>query len=407
MSFDVRAVASREEYDAAVLGIGQYFGMPALSDERYERFLRVLPHDRMFAAFEDGSIVGGAGSFAFQLSVPGGARVPCAGVSVVGVYPTHRRRGILGAMMRAQLDDVHARGEPIAALWASEEAIYGRYGYGMGSWAGEIGLAREYTDFALPFERRGRMRLVDGYEAREHMPRIWERLMDERPGMFQRPEPWWTDRVLADPEDRREPGAGPKRFVLCELDGDVRGYAIYRHKASWGEGVATGKLTVLEAIAVDPDATRELWRFLLDIDWFATIEAWLLPPDHPLFLLLASPRRARYRMGDGLWVRLVDVAAALSSRSYAAGGPIVFEVADPFCPWNEGRWKLEAGEASPTKEPPHLRLDAAALGSAFLGGITFRELADAHRVDEVLPDGLALADVLFHSPVHPWCPEIF
>ena len=407
MTVEVRPTASREEFTDAVFGIAQYFGMPPLTDERYERYMRVLPHDRMFAAWEDGGVVGGAGSFAFVLSVPGGARVPCAGVSAVGVYPTHRRRGVLRSMMRAQLDDVHARGEPLAALWTVEETIYGRYGYGIASWCGDIELPREYNQFARPFERRGRVRLVEGEEAVEHMPRIWERLMDERPGMFQRPEPWWTDRVVADPEQRREPGDGPKRFVLYELDADVRGYAIYRHKPSWGEGVSTAKTAVVEALAIDPDATRELWRFLLDIDAAATVEAGSLPPDHPLFLLLASPRRARFRMLDGLWLRLVDVEAALSLRSYNGGGPIVFEVADAFCRWNDGRWKLEAGVASRTNEPPHLRLEADALASAYLGGITFRELADAHRVEEVLPDGLAHADVLFQAPVHPWCPEVF
>ena len=140
MSFEVRPISSRKEFTDAVFGIGQYFGMPPLTDERYERYKRVLPHDRMFAAWDDGSVVGGAGSFAFVLSVPGGARVPCAGVSAVGVYPTHRRRGVLRSMMRAQLDDVHARGEPLAALWTVEETIYGRYGYGIASWCGDIEL---------------------------------------------------------------------------------------------------------------------------------------------------------------------------------------------------------------------------------------------------------------------------
>src|SRR5438105_11399722 len=108
--------------------------------ERIERFMRVLDHERMHAAWDDGKIVGGAGAFTFEMTVPGGT-VPTAGVTVVGVYPTHRRRGVLRSMMRAQLDDVHERGEPLAALWASEETIYGRFGYGLASWCGEISLA--------------------------------------------------------------------------------------------------------------------------------------------------------------------------------------------------------------------------------------------------------------------------
>ena len=114
----------------------------------------------MHAALADGEIVGGAGAFPFELSVPGGT-LPCGGVTVVGVSPTHRRRGVLRTMMDAQLRDIHERGEPIAALWASEETIYGRFGYGIAAWAGEIKLGREWTAYAQPFERRGQVRLVD------------------------------------------------------------------------------------------------------------------------------------------------------------------------------------------------------------------------------------------------------
>src|SRR5437868_5640303 len=137
--FEVRAARDSEEFGRALYGIGQYFGGPP-TEEQLERFTHVLPVERMHAAFDDGEIVGGAGAFPFQLSVPGGS-LPCGGVTVVGVYPTHRRRGVLRAMMRAQLDDVHARGEPLAALWASEAQIYGRYGYGMASLQGEVEIA--------------------------------------------------------------------------------------------------------------------------------------------------------------------------------------------------------------------------------------------------------------------------
>ena len=107
----------------------------------------------MHAAFEEGQIVGGAGAFPFELSVPGGS-LPCAGVTAVGVHPTHRRRGVLRSMMDAQLRDVHERGEPIAALWASEETIYGRFGYGIASWAGELKVPHEWDAFAAPARAR-------------------------------------------------------------------------------------------------------------------------------------------------------------------------------------------------------------------------------------------------------------
>ena len=403
-TLDVRPCESVDEFVTAFLAIGQYFGAEP-NEERAERWLKNFELARMHAAREDGSIVGGAGAFTFDMSVPG-ASAPCAGVTIVGVYPTHRRRGALRAMMRAQLDDARERGESIAALWASEETIYGRFGYGLASFAGEITVPREYGGFTMPFERAGRLRLVDGEEARALFPSVWERMRAERPGMFARTPNWWELRVVLDPPDRRE-GAGPKRFVVLELDGETAGYAVYRHQPGWDDGIATGKLLVSEALAVTPEATRELWRYLLDIDWVATIHAELLPPDHPLFLLLATPRRARYRMGDGIWVRLVDVGAALSARSYAGDGAVVFEIRDAFCPWNEGRWRLEGGEARRTSDDPGLRLDADALGSAYLGGVTFAQLRRALRLEELTSDAVERADALFRTAAQPWCPEIF
>jgi predicted acetyltransferase len=171
--------------------------------------------------------------------------------------------------------------------------------------------------------------------------------------------------------------------------------------------VSTGKLEVLEALGANAQATAKIWRFLLDVDWTETITASLLPPDHPLFLLLANPRRARYRMGDGLWMRLVDVGAALSGRAYKADGSIVFELRDAFCPWNEGRWRLADGHAERTDAAAELALDADALGSAYLGAVSFAQLRDALRLEELADGAVARADALFGWRPLPWCPEIF
>ena len=331
--FEVRPVSSPEEFGLAVDSIGQYFGGP-LTAERIERFSKLLPLERMHAALEEGKIVGGAGAFPFELSVPG-AVLPCAGVTVVGVHPTHRRRGVLRSMMDAQLQDVHERGEPIAALWASEETIYGRFGYGLAAWAGEIKLRREWAAFARPLERRGRVRFVTPEEAATLFPPVWAALMRERPGVFERTKEWWELRTLRTPDEEK---ANPKRFAALELDGEVQGYAIYRQFPSWEEGSTSARLEVIEVVGATSDATAEIWKFVVDIDWYATLEASLLPLDHPLHLLLATPRRMKFRVGDSLWVRLVDVGAALSGRSYAGDGSVVFEVRDAVCPWNEGRW---------------------------------------------------------------------
>ena len=400
--FDVRACADQEEYSRAIGAIGQYFNPPP-SEEWFERFTQVLPHDRMHAAFEGGQIVGGAGAFPFELSVPGGS-LACAGVTAVGVQPTHRRRGVLRAMMDEQLRDVHERGEPIAALFASEETIYGRFGYGIASWAGELTIPHVWDAFAEPLELSGTVRFVTLEEAGEVFPAVYDAVRRERPGMPSRSEAWWEIRHLRLPE---EEASAPRRFVVLEVDGEPQGYAIYRTNMSWEGGSATSRLSVREAFGMTPQATAAIWRWLLDVDWMATVEAWLVPPDHPLLLLLATPRRAGYRMGDALWVRLVDVGAALAGRAYGDGGPVVIEVRDAVCEWNDGRWRLEGGECSHTDEEPDLALDVAALGSAYLGAVSFAELRAAMRVEELREGAIARADALFAWRPLPWCPEIF
>jgi len=313
---------------------------------------------------------------------------------------------VLTAMMRAQLDDVRERGESIAALWASEDTIYGRFGYGMASFAGALDLARERAHFALPSEPLGRMRLVSLEDALGAFPAIYDRVAPETPGMFSRTRDWWEVRRLSDPPERRD-GGGEHVRALLEMDGEPAGYAIYRIHMRFEGGVSAGFVNVLESAGVTPLAVREIWRFLLGIDWVASIRADLLPIDHSLLLLLAEPRRMRFRIRDGLWVRLVDLGAALSSRSYAADGAVVFEVADAFCPWNAGSWKLEGGKAARTRERADMRLDVSALGSVYLGGFTFAQLARAGRVEELRAGAATRADDLFHADRAPWCPEIF
>ncbi len=363
------------------------------NEERMQRFTSLLPFERMHGAWSNGAIVGGAGAFAFDLTVPGGD-LRTAGISVVGVQPTHRRRGVLRSLMRAQLDDAHERGEPLAALWASEESIYGRFGYGLASFCGEITLAREYTAFAYPFEPQGTLRLIEPEEAREAIPPVFDRIRPEWPGMFSRNDVWWENRVIADPEERRD-GAGPKRWVAYERDGSIEGYAAYRHKPGFEAGTTSTELRVLEALGTSPEALRDLWAYLLAVDWVATIKS------------LATPRRMRYRMGDGIWVRLVDVGAALSGRRYSGDGSIVFEVSDEFCPWNEGRWKLSEGSAERSKDAAELSVPVQSLGSALLGGVSFAALQRAGRVVELKPGAIERADALFRWDRQPWCPEIF
>jgi len=402
MAFEVRPCRDRDELVRAHYAIGSYFGAP-IDEERIERVLQLLELDRLHAAFDGGGVVGGAGAFSFDLTVPGGA-LPCAGVTLVGVYPTHRRRGVLRAMMEAQLADVHERGEPIAALWASEETIYGRFGYGLSSWSGEIELPRVWSAYAQPLERRGQTRFVTAEEAAVAFPPVWDALRRERPGVISRTEAWWRLRQLRIPDEEK---ANPRRFVALDLDGSTQAYAIYRTSLSFEAGVSTSALDVQEAVGATPQATAEIWRFLLDIDWIETVRARILPLDHPLFLLLATPRRTRFRIGDALWTRLVDVGAALSGRASAGDGAVVFDVQDAVCPWNEGRWRVADGEAARTDAEPDLALDVSALGSAYLGAVSFGELRAAGRLEELRDGAVQRADALFTWRPLPWCPEIF
>jgi predicted acetyltransferase len=404
MAFEVRPTRDLDEFAAALLAIGQYFGMVP-TEEAMQRFVDQMGLERMHGAWSNGAVVGGAGAFTFNLSVPGGD-LPTAGVTVVGVYPTHRRRGVLRALMRVQLDDAHERGEPLAALWASEETIYGRFGYGLASFCGEISLPREYTTFAHAVDPEGTLRFLERDEVLGVVPPVFERIRTQWPGMFSRNRHWWEKRQVDDPEDRRQ-GAGPKRWVAYERDGAVEGYAVYRHKAGFEQGTTTAELRVLEALGATPEALRDIWGYLLAIDMLATVSSYLMPPDHPLFLLLATPRRMRYRMGDALWVRLVDVGPALSGRQYSADDSVIFDVVDDFCPWNEGRWKLADGVAERTNDDPDLKLPVQSLGSAFLGGVSFAALSRAGRIEELREGVVRRADALFGWDRHPWCPEIF
>jgi predicted acetyltransferase len=396
----VSPCADLDEFRQAVHAIAQYFGARP-EDEWVERFSKNLPLERMHAARQDGLVVGGAGAFPFELTVPGGT-VRTAGVTVVGTYPTHRRRGVLRSMMRAQLDDVHERGEPLALLWASEETIYGRFGYGMASLVCEMTLPSGHAAYAAPLELEGTVRLVERDEALRVFPRVWNKVRRGIPGMLGRTETWWSERVLFD-----QPGEPPKRLVLLERGGRPEGYAIYRHRTKWEKGVSDSDLEVGEVVALDGRPTAELWRYLLDIDWAARITARLLPVDHPLVQLLATPRRMRLRIGDGLWARLVDVGEALTARTYATDGAVVFDVVDAFCPWNEGRWRLADGRARRSRSAAQLRCDVSALGAAYLGGFSFGELVRGGRVEELRRGAAARADAIFGRTRAPWCPEIF
>jgi predicted acetyltransferase len=404
--FDVRATRDRAEFRRAFYGIGQYFGGPP-TDEQVERFEQVLPHDRMHAAFDGGEIVAGAGAYPLELTLPAGP-VPCAGVTVVGVLPSHRRRGLLRRMMEAQLRDVRERGEPVATLWASEETIYGRFGYGLASLSLHVEAKRGRLRIRSDLPREGTLRLIDHDEALRVLPRVYEPVRKRSPGFVSRSRDWWETRRLGDrPEQRR--GAGPLVRALLEREGKPVGYALYRiaqDGATFAEWTKT--VRVVEVQGIDEAARRDVWRFLLEIDWTDVLRAEQLALDDGLPLLVDRVNELGLRVYDGLWVRPVDVPSTLAALGAAGDGRVTIEVtSDPQFSDNVGTWTVEAGSVTRSSRRPDVRLDVQGLGAASLGGFSFAQLARAGRAEEGARGGLARVDALFRAERAPWCPEIF
>jgi len=369
--------------------------------------LSVFEPDRALAAVDDGRIVGGVGAYTLEVSVPGG-ELPMAGITGVGVLPTHRRRGVLTALIRRQMDDLRERGEVLAGLWASEGSIYGRFGYAPAVLAAELSVARARSRFARDPARSGAIRLVDKAAALQAMSGPYDAVRRTVPGMMARSDEWWGH-AFADLESWRD-GGGALLFAIHEDAGEIDGYAAYRVIHHWHQG--TGNvLRVQELAASNDSAHADLWRYCLDVDLIETIEATLRPVDEPLALLLADPRAVTTRLRDSLWLRPIDVSGALAGRRYAAEGSLVLDVADEFCPWNTGTYVLEGGPEGAACArgggSPDLSLSVADLGAAFLGGTRPSSLARAGRVVEHVPGALARADAMFGWDRAPWCPNHF
>jgi predicted acetyltransferase len=313
MDFEIRPCASAEEVRQAITPIGYYFGRSAADADQAERLIRVMPAERVYTAWEGGRAIAGLSSFPFDLTVPGG-RVRAAGVTTAAVLPTHRRRGVLRSMMRALLDACHQRGEPVAYLWATEDTIYGRFGFGLASFTAEIDLPRERSAFHAPFAASGRVDLVLPAAAKELLSPIYQRVAAATPGMFARSSAWWQTRTLIDPPWRRGAG-GDLQCAVFESEGRPAAYALYRMNSAFERGLQSGAVAVIEAIGQSPEANRAIWQYLLDIDWMARVRASLLPLDHPLLLLLAEPRRLGFSLRGTPARRQDGTVGAVLSRT--------------------------------------------------------------------------------------------
>lgn len=399
-----------EEFPAFQRAASRAFGEHA-SAEEFEAERGIFDFEGSIAAFAGDRIVGTGVLFPFTLTVPGNREVRAGGVSWITVQPDFRRRGILTSMVRRQFADARERGEPLAILYASESIIYGRYGYGVASSVARFSIDTRHGRFERPPSGDGRVRLIEKDEAARIFPEIYERTRRTQPGAIAMLPGWW-EYYFSDPE-RWWKDASPRYYVICEdTQGGPEGYAAYRMQSTWEGGFPRGTLKLVSLDSETREARCALWRYLLDVDLIATVETMDLPIDEPLRLMLADPRRLRTaRFSDALWLRLLDIPAALVARRYRVVGEIVMEVVDPFLPENCRRYALAGGpdgvECHPTDAPPHLKLEVRDLGAAYLGGTRLSTLAEAGRVQELQPGALARADLMFSGERTPYTAQQF
>jgi predicted acetyltransferase len=426
--YPIRPIAP-DEFDSFQLVDQHGFNEGPMSEGARRLVMSRFEFDRSLAAFDGGTPIGIAGAYSFRLSVPGSELLPAAGVTWVSVLPTYRRRGVLSGIMRRQLEDVRGRGEPIAVLWASEAAIYSRFGYGRASWTFRFTIRRgEGALAATVVADRGLvLRLADPSAALAELTKVYDSVLAGRPGLFVRNEAWWQ-RIIYDPPEHRQ-GASPVRCLLAEDESGPRGYALYSalRLPDPEPFLPATVVTVRELMTVDPAASAALWTDLLSRDLTSELRAWLRPVDDPLLYQLADGRRARPQPADGLWVRITDVPGALTGRRYSCPVDVVIEVRDDILPANAGRWRLTtssgaaaSGAAGPgdagrglaascvrATSAADLVLDVTQLGAAYLGGTRLGTLAEAGLVTELRPGAVRQLSAAMSWDPAPWCPAIF
>ncbi|WP_275408796.1 GNAT family N-acetyltransferase [Micromonospora qiuiae] len=365
--------------------------------EAHEAERAIFEPERGLLVRDGADLVATTAAFTRELTVPGGG-IPAAHVSMVGVAPTHRRRGLLTAMMRRQLRDIHDAGrEPVAVLWASEGRIYPRFGYGLASQRALITAETAELRMPAPTTDEGRLRLDRPADRQPDLARVYDRARADRPGWSARDDRWWRY-VLVDPESQRG-GATERRVVLHEGPDGIDGYGLFRTKSDWDVTGPKSTVTVDEVVTTSPVAYRAIWRMLLSMDLTRQLSWGRAAEDEPLLRLVDEPRRLGTRLVDALWLRVVDVPAALAARRYATDVDVVIEVTDELLPENTGRWRLLGGPKSavctPASGPADLACDVRCLGELFLGGAKLTALADAGRVRELHPGALASAGPAF------------
>lgn len=397
MSIVVRTI-SDDEFDRAVRASVLGFG-----DHASDELLRVARSDadvgRTFGAFDGRDIVGTTVTRTSAMTIPGGT-AKLGFVDDVAVLPTHRRRGILTQMMRAQLDQMRESDESLSALSASESLIYERFGFGIATWYHRWKIDRRHTAMKIPPNGGGRVRFISADTAREVWPKLHAKVRETRVGMVHYSETYWRA-ALWDAEFQRD--GATEFFHVAYMRGDrIVGLCTYRRRER--------TILVFFLLGEDAEVEAELWRYCFGIDLTLEIQTWPRPTDDPLPWRLEDPRRLERSLIDHMWLRLVDVKEALVSRSYAEAGELVLRVRDEFCPWNDGTYLLEVSqggaECTRSQREPQVELGVSDLGAAYLGGVSFSNLARAGRVKEHAPGALASADRMFRTDRQPWAMEL-
>ncbi len=364
--------------------------------------------DRSWGAYDGDLCVGSLRTVPFELTVPGGRTVPADGVTAVTVASTHRRRGLLTGLMAAGLRAAADRGDAVSILIAAEWRIYGRYGFGVATEDAVWAVDRARAAAGPPI---GQVEAVEADQLRKLAPPVYDAARRARPGGIDRPEPRWDmDFGLAYPEGEKPIWTG-RAAVHRDPAGEVDGYLRWHADDDWDGMLPKSTLQVDELVTASPAAYRDLWRFALGVDLIATVRASERPVDEPLPWLLADGRAARQvQRWDRLWLRVLDVPAALTGRGYRSAGRVVLEVVDPDG-YAAGRFALDAGpdgaQCRPTTQSAELTLPAAVLGAAYLGGTRLRTLAAAGLVDEHRAGAVDAADRLLIGEQVPFCPLDF
>jgi predicted acetyltransferase len=383
---------------------------PLLSEDGYARQLVVTEthwqgedtgsgDDR---AVEGGRVIGSVNAYSFRMTVPGGTQA-VAGITGVGVWPTRRRQGILSALMRRQLADIRDRGEKLAILWASEGAIYGRFGYAPATSQYEVTLEAAHARLRpdAPRDPSLTTELLRLPRARADLERVYAEVAAHQTGHIHRSRAFW-DSNLRDTPESRQGRSHLKAAVVSGADG-TRGYALYR--------TGNREVHVQEIVAASPAARTALYEHLFSRDLITKLVFASTAPDDPLQYLIADPHRLAIRFDEPLWLRLVDVPGALADRSYTASADVVIEVADRYAPWNAGRWRLRADRSGAVCEAasdaPDLSLDVSHLGAAYLGLHTLSGYLRSGLLTEHTPGAAAALDTALFRPDAPFCGQAF